>query len=233
VADGFTAVKIYPAGVFAAGPAAQDGADVSGRRFWAAAEARLAAVRRAVGPDVAVLTDWAWQVLPADAPRLAALAHAYDLYWVEEPFAGSDPERLRELSARLGTGRVAAGEQLHGRRAFARLLHPRAVDVVMPDVKWIGGISEARTVCAAAASHDVEASPHNMSGPVATAASAQVAAVSPNVTLLEYCYGNTPWRAELVSGTEDVRDGMLHLGDRPGLGLEWDAAAAHDHLPST
>jgi galactonate dehydratase len=163
---------------------------------------------------------------------LAALAHDYDLYWVEEPYAGSDPKRLRELATRLVRGRVAAGEQLHGRRGFGPLLQPPAVDVVMPDVKWIGGISEARAVCAAAASQDIEASPHNMSGPVATAASAQLAAVSPNVTLLEYCYGNTPWRADLVSGTEDVRDGMLHLGDRPGLGVHWNEKAAGEHPPS-
>ncbi len=233
VTDGFRAVKIYPAGVFAAGPETEAGAaDVSGRRFWAAAEARLAAVRDAVGPDVAVLTDWAWQVSPADGPRLAALAEAYDLYWIEEPFAGTDPVRLRELSAHASVGRVAAGEQLYGRRAYRHLLVPRAVDVVMPDVKWIGGIQEARFVCAMAAAHDVEASPHNMSGPVATAASAHLAAVSPNVTLLEYCYGNTPWRGELVSGTEDVRDGLLHLNDRPGLGVAWDPAAARAHPPS-
>lgn len=233
VADGFAAVKIYPAGVFAAGPATEAGAaDVSRRRFWAAAEARLAAVRDAVGPDVAVLTDWAWQVSPADAPRLASLAAAYDLYWIEEPFAGSDPDGLRELSARLSCGRVAAGEQLQGRRAFQRLLEPRAVDVVMPDVKWIGGIHDARVVCDMAAAHDVEASPHNMSGPVATAASAQLAAVSPNVTWLEYCYGNTPWRGALVCGTEDVSDGSLHLSDLPGLGVRWDADAARAHPPS-
>ena len=68
-----------------------------------------------------------------------------------------------------------------------------------------------------------------MSGPVATAASLQVSVTLRNFAILEYCWGAVPWRADLVHGTERVEDGYLVLSGAPGLGIEWDGAAARMH----
>ena len=120
----------------------------------------------------------------------------------------------------------AGGEQLSKLISFRELFEHRALDVVMPDVKWIGGISAFREVDAIASVYDVEIAPHNMSGPIATASSVHLSAVSNNFLSLEYGYAGVPWRDELVNGTERVENGAIPLPTAPGLGIEWDGDAA-------
>ena len=224
VAEGFTAIKMYP---FVLGPDFAAGAPL-GRAESQLAVARVRAVRAAVGPDIDLLTDWAWTLTPADALQMADRLAEFDLWWVEEPYVVADPAALAELRSGIGT-RLAGGEQLQGAYAFRGLFEARSLDVIMPDVKWIGGIAEMRNVCSTAATYDVEVAPHNMSGPVATAASLQVSVTLRNFAILEYCWGAVPWRADLVHGTERVEDGYLVLSGAPGLGIEWDGAAARMH----
>jgi galactonate dehydratase len=91
------------------------------------------------------------------------------------------------------------------------------VDILMPDVKHAGGIS--RVLAIARAASELVVSPHNPSGPVATAASAHLFAVCPNATVLEYQFGEVPWRSEVVAGVERIAEGRLTVDDRPGLGV--------------
>ena len=109
VADGFKGVKIYP---FPQGP------EVAPNRGIALtnderdlAEARIRAVREAIGPDIALHTDWAWTVTPPDAVQMAERLRPYDLFWIEEPFATDDPEEFAALRRQI-TPRMAGGEQL-------------------------------------------------------------------------------------------------------------------------
>jgi galactonate dehydratase len=99
----------------------------------------------------------------------------------------------------------------------------------MPDVKWIGGILEAKKVAAMAESYAVAVAPHNLSGPISTAASVHLAATLPNFLILEYCWGATPWRAELVDGAEVVAGGHIPLPARPGLGVGLNRAVLDAH----
>ena len=219
VADGFSAVKIYPfpyTGT-AAGPLTPEERKL--------AIERVSAVRSAIGPDVELLTDWAWAVTPGDARRMAELFAEFNLFWIEEPFVSGDAGALAEFR-RVITPRLAGGEQLHGLRSFKRRLECRALDVLMPDVKWIGGILATKQLAGMAEAFDVEVAPHNASGPVAAAASLQVSATVPNLTMLEFGGGSVPWRAELVRGSEQIEAGHLLLSDRPGLGIEFDREIA-------
>jgi galactonate dehydratase len=226
VADGFTAVKIYPFGTPELGVELPRSLT---RRDRDLAVSRVGATREAIGPNCDLLIDLGWMLAPADARRfLSADLYRFDPFWVEEPYPTPDLAELRRLRSAPPI-RVAAGEQIHGRRGFRELCEARAVDVVMPDVKWVGGISEARKVAALAESFDVDVSMHNMSGPVSTAASIHVAATLPTGTLLEWCFGNTPWRAELIGGQEQVVDGYAPVPSGPGLGVHWDAKAARAH----
>jgi galactonate dehydratase len=67
--------------------------------------------------------------------------------------------------------------------------------------------------------------PHNPSGPVANAATLQLAACTPNFYLLETMSSDVPWRHEI--STEEVRfaDGNMTIPDKPGLGIDLDEAA--------
>jgi galactonate dehydratase len=129
----------------------------------------------------------------------------------------------------LADTRLVGGEQLCGRDAFRPLLERGSFDVLNPDVKWVGGILEAKKIAAMAEIYGVAITPHNMSGPVATAASAQLGATLPNFLNLEYCWGVTPWRADLVDGTEDVHDGVLWVSENPGLGVTLNRAVMDQH----
>ena len=91
----------------------------------------------------------------------------------------------------------------------------------MPDLKWVGGILEAKKIAAMAEAYGVACSPHSPAGPVATAAAAQLCATLPNFTLLEHAWGEVPWRADLVGG-EPIVGGRYVLSDKPGLGIDVD-----------
>tara|TARA_B100000530_G_scaffold65571_1_gene38577 strand:- start:15 stop:1172 length:1158 start_codon:yes stop_codon:yes gene_type:complete len=223
VADGFQAVKIYPFPQPAEVAFGRGVALTNEERDLA--ESRIQAVREAIGPDIKLHTDWAWAVTPADAKQMADRLLPYDLFWIEEPFKEDDHAELSALR-RLIQPRLAGGEQLSKLLSFRELFEHRALDVVMPDVKWIGGISAFREVDAIASVYDVEIAPHNMSGPIATASSVHLSAVSNNFLSLEYGYAGVPWRDELVNGTERVENGAIPLPTAPGLGIEWDGDAA-------
>jgi len=226
VADGFRAVKIYP--FPQAGEVVPNRGVALTRGEIALAEDRVRSVREAIGPEVALHTDWAWALSPGDAASVAERLRPYDLFWIEEPFAQDDPGEFAALRRQIRP-RLAGGEQLSEVLAFRQLFEARALDVVMPDVKWIGGISAFLEIATLAAAFDVEVSPHNMSGPVATAACAQLSAVLGSFLSLEYGYAGVPWRADLVRGTEVVEDGEIPLPSAPGLGIDWDGEAARQH----
>jgi galactonate dehydratase len=223
VKEGFRAVKFD---LFEGSPLR---ADVTDRAYFRKhvdlAVARVRAVREAVGAEVEVMTDWAYCVPPADAGRLADRLGEFQIAWVEAPFVTSDPSLLAELRRKLKP-RLADGETLLRMTDFRRLLDDGAVDVIMPDVKWCGGILKARMIAAMADTYEVGVSPHNMSGPISTAAAVNLCATLPNFVSLEYCWGVPAWRGELVAGSERVMNGHIAVPTEPGLGVRWDGAAA-------
>ena len=136
--------------------------------------------------------------------------------WIEEPCPLNDHyAQIR----RLAGCRLAAGELFFGVAEFENLARNGWVDVVMPDVKHVGGFGPLLEVCAKMADYGVEVSPHNPAGPVATAASLHCAAVSPNVSCLELPFDPEGRRA--IYG-EVIQDGQMLLGHAPGWGIRPD-----------
>jgi galactonate dehydratase len=216
VAEGFTAVKCAP---FDDVHWSRLG-DAAGRAALEAGLARVRAIRRAVGAEIDLLVDCHWRFDVPTALRVAEELAAERLYWLEDPVGQDDPEQLREVKARLGT-RLAGGERLLGRSGFRELIERRAVDVVMPDLKHVGGILETKKIAAMAEVHGVAVAPHSPAGPIASAAGAQLCATLPNFLILEHAWGEVDWRADLVGG-ERIEGGAYVFSDRPGLGIEVD-----------
>jgi galactonate dehydratase len=77
--------------------------------------------------------------------------------------------------------------------------------------------------------HRLMIAPHNPSGPVATAASAQAAATMSNFFILEYAWGEVQWRRELLDPPECIEDGHLIVAERPGLGFKLEATVVEAH----
>ena len=208
VADGFTAVKCAPFDSAIAGMSTQQ-----------TGIARIAALRAAVGEGIDLMVDCHERVLPADlVPLLPALA-ALDVSWLEEAVPASDLAGLKAVRE-ASSMRIAGGEFAADAAELLPAVERRLLDIVMPDVKHAGGLLRAASL--AAAFDAVEISPHNPSGPIATAASAHLFAAAPRATVLEFAYGEVDWRADLVFGNEKVRAGHLVLAPGPGLGVELD-----------
>lgn len=217
VQAGHHALKINPFQTTSSQPGVRDM-----RELLAISMPRLEAVREAVGDDCTLMIESAFALDMHLAKRLAQeLAH-FDCYWIEAPLPWDDAPSLATLRQSLPL-RVASGETLHGRAAFRDLIERRAVDVLQPDVKWTGGILEAKKIAAWAEAYQISVAPHNNSGPVATAASAHLSATLPNFEFLESASRPAEWESEAVDTALVISGGhvdMDKLSARPGLGIE-------------
>jgi galactonate dehydratase len=90
----------------------------------------------------------------------------------------------------------------------------------MPDITRCGGPSELKRMATMAEAYGVLIAPHNPNGPLSTLASAHVCASLPNFFRQEFMFHDVSWRDEVIDRPLDIRDGHLHLSDRPGLGVD-------------
>ena len=223
--EGFKAVKAAPWDGFAPAGSPAD-------RLEAAVQAGIDATRAmrvAVGPNVELMVDCHSFFDVALATRVAKALEPVGLAWYEEPVA---PERLDDTLAIRGAIRqpMAGGEVLFGVAGFAPLSRTRAVHVIMPDVKHCGGLLELTRIAAMADADGVAVAPHNPSGPVSTAATVQACAVLKNFRLLEFQWGEVPWRQDVLSPPERFAGGAIDVPDRPGFGVELNDAVVRAHL---
>ncbi len=184
--------------------------------WWPGVE-RVRAVRKAVGPGMRVAVDCHSRFALSESFLVAAALEPLNLYWFEEPLPVSNLKGLREVRSGIQQW-LATAESLFGAEAFHRLMEAGAADVVMPDVKHAGGDQETLLVGELAALHGVKFAPHNPSGPVASMHSGHVCAAASGFDILEFAWGEVPWRAELLDPPEQIEDGYLIVSDRPGLG---------------
>jgi D-galactarolactone cycloisomerase len=187
--------------------------------------ARVAAVRRALGPQAKLMVDvnCAWS--PAVAIEMGRAMEPYKLYWIEEPVATDDIDGSAKVADALATP-IAGYETEVGLFGFRQLIDRGAVDIVQPDIAWSGGFSEGRRIAAYAQAHHRMVAPHAFAGAVLLVASLHFAAAIPNGLLLEWDQNPNALRDELLK--EPLRlepDGTVKLPERPGLGIELDHAA--------
>ncbi|MFF7734781.1 MULTISPECIES: enolase C-terminal domain-like protein [unclassified Streptomyces] len=188
----------------------------------------IEAVRDAIGPEAELMLEMHGRFSPATAVRLAKELAPFKPAWLEEPVPPENLKALEKVAAKVDMP-VATGERIHDRIEFRELFESQAVDIIQPDVGHIGGIWETRKLAATAETHYMLVAPHNVGGPVLTAASLQVGFTSPNFKILEHF--NDFADAEIkkvVKGAPQVNpeDGCFHLSDAPGLGVELDVDAA-------
>jgi L-alanine-DL-glutamate epimerase-like enolase superfamily enzyme len=187
--------------------------------------ARVAAVRRALGPQAKLMVDvnCAWS--PAVAIEMGRAMEPYKLYWIEEPVATDDIDGSARVADALATP-IAGYETEVGLFGFRQLIDRGAVDIVQPDIAWSGGFSEGRRIAAYAQAHHRMVAPHAFAGAVLLVASLHFAAAIPNGLLLEWDQNPNALRDELLKQPLRLEpDGTVKLPERPGLGIELDHAA--------
>ena len=224
VADGFRAIKAAPFDGFP--PLDRPAAEVG-----AATELGIAcieAMRAAIGPDVDLKIDVHSNFDVPLAIDVAERLEPQALSWYEEPVPPTDLEGTKAIKDGIRQT-MAGGEFLFGVEGFAPLCRERAVDIIMPDVKHCGGVTEIQKIATVAEMHGVLVSPHNPSGPVSTMASAQVCASLPNFDILEYQWNEVPWRGDLIEPPERISGGILAVPGGPGFGVTLNDAVVREH----
>ncbi len=224
VMQGFSAIKLAPFDEVTGSDRLRTGRMAA----WQAGVHRVRAVREAIGPDVELMVDCHGRFSAAETMEVASALTDVGLLWVEEPVPVDQVEALAEITAALPVA-TASGETLFGVQGFAPFLCRRVTDVLMPDVKHDGGLLDTRAVAEAARMNGLLIAPHNPSGPVAMAATAQVGSTMPNLMFVEYAWGEVDWRAELLDPSERIEHGHLVLPAGPGIGhrLNMDVVEAH------
>jgi galactonate dehydratase len=222
--DGFDAVKLAP---FDGMPARLSDPDQI-EKFTAAGIDCARAVREAIGPRRDLLVDAHSRF---DRKRGLALAQRFEplnLFWLEEVTPAEPVEDLAaiNLAAKMPT---AGGENLYGVQGFYPYVKAGAVDILMPDIKYCGGVLELKKIAALAEGAGMPVAPHGPASPVGNLAAAHVSAGMPNFHILEFAYGEVPWRAELVEPPERLDQGLLEVPSRPGFGIELNAKTVLAH----
>lgn len=195
--------------------------------------ARISAVREAVGPSVDILIEGHGRFDLHSAIRIGRLLEPFEILFFEEPLAPGDAAQLRRVADAVRVP-IAAGERLHSVRECQRAIAAGGIAVLQPDVVHVGGIGPMLAIAGVAEAAFLPIAPHNASGPIATAATLQVAAVIPNLLVQEmFAPLDAPWR-DLVAGPPIVvEDGRVAIPDGPGLGIELDEneVLSHPFIP--
>jgi len=181
--------------------------------------ALVEAVRGAVGPDFDIFIEMHGRFNPATAIDLARELEPFKPGWLEEPVP---PENLRALKkvAEAVHQPIATGERLHTRFECRELFELQACDIVQIDPSHFGGISEARKLAAWAESYYMLMAPHNVGGPVSTAATLHLDACTPNFKIQEHFNDFADaWVKGAVEEYPEVVDGYFTLPEKPGLGV--------------
>ncbi|WP_433472473.1 mandelate racemase/muconate lactonizing enzyme family protein [Spirillospora sp. CA-142024] len=183
------------------------------------------AVRDAVGPAAEVFIEMHGRFSPATAIRLAGLLEPYDPGWIEEPCPPENHKALAKVAAHTRLP-IATGERIHDRIEFRELFELQAADIIQPDTAACGGIAETRKLAATAETHYVLVAPHNVGGPVQTAANLHLGACTPNFKIQEHFNDFADVEIKKIApGVPDVVDGYFALPTAPGLGVELDLDA--------
>ncbi len=192
-----------------------------GRGDLASEEARVAAAREAIGPDVFLMLDAnnAWRDVPTALAFLDRMAR-YDPYWIEEPFSPDDIDSHATLAGATRIT-VATGEIEAGRWRFKALLEKKAADILQPDAAVCGGVSEFRRIAALADAHGVSVCPHWFH-----TLHVHLVAASPNGQFVEYFPDTKVFNfGKIIDRELEVRRGALVLPSEPGLGYGFEEAA--------
>lgn len=225
VSRGVTAMKWDPFG--------KNYLDISSKELSRAIDC-VGAVRDAVGRDIDLLIEGHGRFNIPTAVNIARELEQFNPMFFEEPVPPDNLDALLEVKNRANIP-ISAGERLYTRWDYKPLFDKAAADYIQPDISHAGGIMELKKIAAEAECRYIPFAPHNPSGPVANAATLQLAACCPNFCILEIMYSDVEWRSDVTNEALSYSDGYMEIPDKPGLGIEINEAECekHPYMPHT
>ena len=190
------------------------------------------AVRDAVGPDVEILIEMHGRFNPVTAVEFARELAPFKPSWLEEPVPPENiaaQKKAADAIAPLGIP-VATGERLHTMYEYRELFELQACDIIQPDITHFGGILNTKKLAAWAEAYYMLIAPHNVGGPISTAAALHLAACTTNFKIQEHFNDFAEaYVKKAAPGNPEIEDGYFALPSGPGLGvtLDEDVVAAN------
>jgi L-alanine-DL-glutamate epimerase-like enolase superfamily enzyme len=188
-------------------------------------------VRSVLGYDIPLAVDHFGHLGLDSGIRLGRALEPFTLAWLEDMIPWQFTGQWRQLTEAIDTP-TCTGEDIYLAENFRPLLENEAVRIVHPDPASSGGILETKKIGDLAEEHGVAMALHMAATPIATLASAHIAAATNNFLALEHHAADVPGWSDLVTGLPRplIEDGHITVPDTPGLGFEDinpDAFAAH------
>jgi len=177
--------------------------------------ATLEAVRKTVGEDMQLMVDFNQGLDLGEALQRCHAIDDFGLAWIEEPIVYDNLDGYTQLAAELKTP-IQIGENFYGPRDLHKALQCKACDYVMPDFMRIGGVTGWLRAAAIAGAAGV---------PMSTHLYPEVAAHVMRVTETAHWLEWQDWADPVLQRPYEIKDGLLHIPDVPGIGLEWDEDA--------
>ena len=197
------------------------------------------AMKEVLGDAVGLALDCGpgWTV--PDAIRLGKALEPFNIMWLEDLLTGDyTPYVMADVYREVTEGTstpIHTGEQIYLRQNFRELIEKHAVRIIGPDPCDVGGIAELKWIAEYADLHGILMAPHGTGdGVLGLAALVQVCATLPqNFIAFEYPIGNPSWWYDIVEGLPDpiVKDSLIEVWDRPGMGVEFKLPDANRYLP--
>jgi L-alanine-DL-glutamate epimerase-like enolase superfamily enzyme len=214
IEEGYSAMKIWPFDDFAAvSPHHISLADLK------AGLEPFRRIRAAVGDRIEIMCElhslWSGRA----AARICEALAEYRVLWVEDPIAKMDNAAAVADLRRQTRAPICGGENLAGVKSFRDMLAADALDFVMLDLTWCGGLSEGRKIAALAEAWAKPLAPHDCTGPVALMAGLHLALHAPTAIFQEVVRASlASWYPEIVDGLPDIHKGVALAPETPGLG---------------
>jgi L-alanine-DL-glutamate epimerase-like enolase superfamily enzyme len=216
LAEGITGMKIWP---FDFAAKASGGYYISNADLDTALEP-FRKIRAAVGDEMDIMVELhsLWR-FPA-AIKIAEALEEFDPFWFEDPIRMDSIDAVAEFASATNVP-VCASETLGARWEHHRILEAGAAGIIMPDLTWCGGISEAKKIASLAETFHRPIAPHDCSGPVALMACIHLCLNVPNALIQETVRAfYTGWYKELVTTLPKIEHGHVYPPEGPGLGTD-------------
>jgi len=215
LSEGYTAMKIWPLDIYA---------EASGGHLITLADLKAGIepfrkIRAAVGDGIEVMAELHSLWSSHAAIRICRALEDVGVFWAEDPIAKMDDARaLADLRRQTRTP-ICGSETLGGAVPFRDLLAADALDMVMIDLAWCGGLTEGRKIAALAEAYAKPLAPHDCTGPITLMAGLHLALHAPTAIFQEVVRATlATWYRDLVTELPVLKHGMVQAPAAPGLG---------------
>jgi L-alanine-DL-glutamate epimerase-like enolase superfamily enzyme len=183
-------------------------------------EERIAAVRKAVGPNVDIIMENHSYPDAQSAIQLGKAVEKYNIFYFEEPNTPT-PKLTKFIHDNVNIP-IASGERIYSRWQYAPYFENLSLQVIQPDIGNSGGLTETKKICDMAHTYDIGVQAHVCASPFSTDVALHLEAVIPNFVIHEHhVFNRYKFNHNMTLYNNQPVDGYIMPSERPGVGNEF------------